>query len=414
MKIMEKFSRKDWLNYLNNLNSREINKRNASGFTLWASFGLIGFTLFKVIDSLPIIFADARNMFLTTLFFTNIYNFCILVIIFIGTLVFPISRKRTIITESSDKGIILFSAIVDFVIMVAVIGNIYIIIFSKHYGVSTISYYVFGIYGVISTIGRRIYYKIIGTKDDKMPKVISGAYYITKDKNPVKYIYGFICLALLCSLTLSVYQIIQSNFILNHLDLIKSSIYLSILIASTILFGYKLILNMRYEWVEQFERKIILKNLNEEEIENIFINEFIGKDVLQWLNEIKNETKGEKARIIKLYNKLEKEFSSLNQNEKDFNKRVMTAEEIVKNFEELNNSLNKHINKFSNNTDKVKHFLKQGPLSVEEDLLINEFIHTRTKDNKSLLDWNSKMKTKIKELAKYVNVTKKLIALENK
>ena len=94
MKIMEKFNRKDWLYYLNNLNNREISKRNASGFTLWALFGFIGFILFKLIDSLAIIFTDARNMFLTTLFFTNICNFSILVIIFISTLFFPINKKR--------------------------------------------------------------------------------------------------------------------------------------------------------------------------------------------------------------------------------------------------------------------------------------------------------------------------------
>jgi len=412
--MTEKFNQKDWLNFIKELNDREISKRNSSGFTLWALFGLFGFTLFKFLDSLPIMFADVKNEFLIILFFTNIFNFSIVVALFILTLVMPQRKRRKIITELSNKASILISVIVNFIFIVGVICNIYIVIFSKHYGLSTISYYVFGIYGVINTIGRIIFDKIIVTKDNKMPKVDFGTYYSTKDKNPIKYIYGFTCLALLCFLILSVYQIIQSNYILNHLDLIKSSIYLSILIASTILFSYQLISNMRYEWLEQFERNIILKNLNEKEIVKIFINEFIGKNILQWLNEIEDETKEEMNRSIKLYNKLEKEFSSLNQKEKDLNKRAIKAEKILKNFEKLSNSLNKFGTIFSNNNDKLRHFLKQGLISDEEDLLIRAIIKTRTKDMENFLDMNSKIKTKIKEFKKYINVTKESIALKDK
>jgi len=411
---MERFSRKDWLNYLNNLDIREISKRNSSGFTLWASFGLFGFTLFKLLDSLPIIFADVENQFLTILFFTNIFNFSIIVALFVLTLGMPQSRKRKIITELSNKGIILISIILNFIIIIGVICNIYIVIMSKYYGLSTMAYYIFSIYGVINTIGMIIFNKIIFKKDSKMPKFDFGVYYSTKDKNLIKYLYGFTCLVLLCFLILSVYQIIQSNYILNHLDLIKSSIYLSILIASTILFTYQLILNMKYEWLEQFERNIILNNLNEKEIVKIFLNEFIGKDVLQWLKEIEDETKEEKTIIMKAYNKFENEFSSLNQKEKDLNKRVIKAKKILKNFKELSVSLNKYMNKFSNNNDKLRHFIKQGPISDEENLLIRTIVNTRTKDKENFLDMNSKIKIKIKEFEKYINATKESIALKDK
>jgi len=411
---MEKFSQKDWLSYLNNLNSREISKKNASGFNLWALFGLFGLTLFRLLDSLLIVFANVKNVFLTILFFTNIFNFSIVVAVFILTLIIPQSKKRKITTELSNKGIILNSVIVNIIFIVGIICNIYIVIFSKHYGLSTISYYVFGFYGVINTIGSIIFNKVIVKKDKKMPKVDFGVYYSTKDKNPIKYFYGFTCLVLLCFLILSVYQIIQSNYILNHLDLIKSSIYLSILIASAILFSYQLNLNMKYDWLEQFERNIILKNLNEKEIVKIFLNEFIGKDVLQWLNEIEDETKEEMNKSIKLYNKLEKEFSRLNQKEEDLNKRVIKAEEILKSFTILNNSTKKLSSIFSNNNDKLKHFLKQGPISGEEDLLIRTIINARTKESKKILDLASKIEIKIKEFKKYINTTKESKALKDK
>lgn len=401
---MGKFSQKDWLNYLNNLNSREISKRNASGFTLWALFGLFGFTLFRLLGSLPIIFTNVKNVFLTILFFTNIFNFSIVVALFILTLVIPQSRKRKITTELSNKGIILSSVMVNFIFIVGIICNIYIVIFSKHYGLSTISYYVFGIYGVINTIGKIIFDKIIVTKDNKMPKVDFGTYYSTKDKNPIKYMYGFACLALLCLLILSVYQIIQSNYILDHLDLIKSSIYLSILITSTILFSYQLNLNMRYEWVEQFERKIILKNLNEEEIEKIFINEFIGKDVLQWLKEIEDDAKKDKILIMDRYNELKIECSSLEKNEKDLNMNIEKFEKITNSCSEFYNYLDRYTKKFVNTFDNLKHFLKQGPISNEEDILITTIMDSVDKDSKSLIKMRSEFHAKIIKYKKIAEI----------
>lgn len=411
---MGKFNQKDWLNYLNNLNSREISKRNASGFTLWALFGLFGFTSFKLLDGLPIIFADVRNVFLTILFFTNIFNFSIVVILFILTLVIPQSRKRKIITELSNKGIILISAIFNFIIILGVICNIYIVIISKYYGLSTIPYYAFGIYGVTNTIGRIIFDKIIVIKDNKMPKVDFGAYYGTKYKNPIKYLYGFICLVLLCFLILSVYQIIENNYILNHLDLIKSPIYLSILISTVILFVYQLFLNMRYEWVEQFERKIILKNLNEKEIENIFINEFIGKDVLQWLKEIEDETKEEKTIIREAYDKLENEFSNLRQEEKDLDKKTIQAEMIAEKLGKFTKRFIELQGKFTKASNKLEYFLKQGPFSDEEYLLVRKIIHTNTKDYQSLLDMNPKLEKKLKEIKEFVDTIKESKTLEDK
>jgi len=408
-------NQKDWLVYLNNLNNREINKKNASGFKLWALFGLFGFTFFKLLDSLPIIFANINNIFLTILFFTNIFNFFIVAAMFTTTLLFPLSRKRKIITKLSDKSSVLVSVMVNFIILIGVICNIYVVIFSKNYGLSTIPYYFFGINGAINIFGKMTLKKIIDTKDSKMPKIDYGLYHSTKYKNPIKYINAFFCLILFCLLIWSIYQVIQNNYILNHLDLIKSSFYISILIATVHLFVYQLIWSMKFEWLEQFERKIMLKNFSEKEIVKEFIEEFAGKDVVQWLKEIDDETKEEKTRIIMLYNKLEKECNSLNQREKDLNRRVMKAKNLLKNFNELTkNRLSKHIEKFSNNTDKVSHFLKQGPLSDEEVLLIREFIRTRTKDNKIIFDIQSKIITRIKELGKYVNDTIKLAELKDK
>ena len=171
---------------------------------------------------------------------------------------------------------------------------------------------------------------------------------------------------------------------------------------------------MRYEWVEQFERKIILKNLNEEEIEKIFINEFIGKDVLQWLKEIGDETKEEKTIIREAYSKFENEFSNLKQEEKDINKKSVQAEIITEKLGKLANRFLELQDKFINTNKKLEYFLKQGPFSDEEYLLVRKVIHTNHKDYQSLLDMNPKLEKKLKEIKEFVNTVKEPITLEDK
>ena len=407
-----KLNQKDWLVYLNNLNNREISKRNSSGFTTWALFGLIGFTLFKLLDSLPIIFMNIKNVFLSKLFLTNIFNFIVVIGVFIPVLLIPLSVRRRIHTELVKKMTISIIGIFYFIYIVGFFCNVYIISDLIFYELSILPYCVFAIFEIFCIIGLLKINRITAKKESKMPRIDSGYYYTTNHKNPFKFIYIISFIFLLFSFLFSIFQIKQNYYILNHLSVLKSVIYLSVFIGAIILLIGNYIVRMRNRWLEEFERKIMLQNLDEKEIVKAFMDEFVGKDITQWLKEIEDETKEEKTRIIKLYNKLEKECNRLKQKEKDLNKRIIRANKIIINFNELNNYLDKHIEKFSNNTNKVNHFLKQGPLSDEEDILIKEFIYTRNKDNKILLDMNSKIRTRIKEFNKYVNATKKLIELK--
>jgi hypothetical protein len=406
-----KLNQKDWLVYLNNLNNREISKRSSSGFTTWALLGLIGFALFKLLDSLPIIFIDIENVFLSKLFITNIFNFFMLIIVFMTALFIPQSAKRKIYTELIKKIAFLAAETLSFVFIVGIFCNIYTITDLKYYGLSILPYCVFAIFEIIFIISYLIFRTTV-KKENKMPRIDSGYYYNTKRKNPLKHVFVFLCLVLLLSFLFSIYQIKQNYYILDHLSVLKSVIYLIVLIGAIILFIGNCMVQTKNRWLEGFERKIMLQNLDEKEIAKAFIDEFVGKDIAQWLKEIEDDTKEEKTRITKLYNALEKECNSLDQKEKNLNKRIMKEKNIIKKFNELDNCLDKHIEKFSNNTNKVSHFLKQGPLSDEEDLSIREFIRTRNKDNKILLDMNFKKRTRIKEFNKYVNVTKKLIKLK--
>lgn len=410
-----KINQKDWLVYLNNLNNREISKRSSSGFTTWALFGLIGFTLFKLLDSLPIIFMNINNIFLSKLFITNIFNFFIVIIIIIPVLTLPLNIRRRIYNELMKKFTTSVTGISYFVYIVGFFCNVYIISDLIFYGLCILPYCIFATIDIIFIIGLLIINRITVKKDNKMPRIDSGYYYVTKHKNPHKQKAVFLCLALLFTLLFSIYQIKQNYYILNHLSVLKSVIYLIVFIGAIILFIVNRIMHIKNRWLLEFERKIMLQNLDEKEIVKAFIDEFIGKDMVKWLKESDDEIKKTITRSTKLYDKFEKEYDSLDKKEKDLNKRVMKTENILNIYDELQRSfLEKHLERFRNITETVDHFLKQGPLSDEEELIIKESIRNRKKGIEAISDINSKLKTKIGKLKIYVNETKKLAKLKDK
>jgi len=406
-------TQKDWLVYLDNLNNREISKQSSSGFTTWAFFGLIGFTLFKLLDSLPIIFMDAKNVFLSKLFITNILNFCIVIFVFILALSIPLDGKRTIHNKFNKKIYSFVTGTTYFIFIVGCFSNIYITVDLEYYRLSILPYCVFAIFEI--TFLFNVLIDGVNTKkENKMPRIDSGYLYNKKRKNPLKYIYILLCFAFSFFFLFSIYQVIQNDYILKYLSALKSAIYLILFIGAIIVFIGNCISQIRNIWLEELERKIMLQNLSEKEIVTEFIDKFVGKDITQWLKEIEDETKEITTRVIKYFNKFNTEYDNLNRKENDLNKRIMKAETILKNiFEIRKNFLNKDVEKYKNNSEKINYLLKQGPLSDEEELIISEYIRNRKKEGEVLFDVASKIKAKIEELEKYVNDTKKLAESED-
>ena len=252
-------------------------------------------------------------------------------------------------------------------------------------------------------------------KENKMPRVDSGYLYNNKYKNLVKYIFIFLSFVFSFFFLFSIYQIIQNDYILEHLDVLKSIIYLSAFIGAIILFIGKVISQVRNIWLEELERKIILQNLSEKEIVKEFIDKFVGKDVTQWLKEIKDEAKVITNSFVMYYEKFTKEYDNLDKKENDLIKRIIKIKTFIKNIIELKeNVLNKNIEKYKNNTEKIKYFLQQGPLSDEEELIINEYIRDREKEYEVLSDKHSKINAMTEELKKYVNDAEKLAESKDK
>lgn len=268
------FSQKDWLEYLNNLNNREISKRSSSGITTWALFGLIGFIFFELIDRLPTILMDATNIFLSKLFITNFLNFFLVFGLFIGFFSIHENEKRKI--PALLEKISYFSGVrvAKFIVISGFFSNIYIIFKLKYYGLCSLPYYVFATYEFINIIASFI--SIITSKRAKKKHKIDLPY-LDYGKN--KYRENIILFLFLLSLLLfSIYQILQNNYILNYLYVFKSVLYLVVLIGAIIFYIVNYI-NLRTSdrELEELERKIILQNISEDEIAKEFSDIFVGK-----------------------------------------------------------------------------------------------------------------------------------------
>lgn len=407
-------TQKDWLVYLDNLNNREISKRNSSGFTTWALFGLIGFISFKVLDILPTVCMDMKKVFLSKLFMTNFFNLCIVISVFMFFLVMtPRLDKRKIYTNFMWNAYIFVRGVLCFIYIIGFFSNIYIAFVLKYYKLNILPYRFFTIYVTVFIIG--ILINIFFTKkENNMPRIDSGYFYNPKHMDLVKNIYLFFCLVLSLSLAFSIYQIMQNYNILNYLIILKLVFYLSTFIGAIILLVFNIIVLIRNIGLEDFERKIMLQNLSENEIVKEFIDKFIGKDITQWLKEIEDETKEEKTIIREAYDKLENEFSNSRQEEKDLNKKIIQAEMLSEKLGKLTNRFIELQGKFINANNKLEYFLKQGPLNNEEYLLVRKIIHTNTKDYQSLLDMNPKLEIKLKEIKEFVNTIKESTTLEDK
>jgi uncharacterized protein YcgL (UPF0745 family) len=221
---------------------------------------------------------------------------------------------------------------------------------------------------------------------------------------------------LLLLLLFSIYQILQNNYILNYLYVFKSVLYLVVFIGAIIFCVVNYIaVRTSDRGLEELERKIILQNLSEDEIAKEFTDIFVGKQVTQWLDEIKEETKEIVTKALKYYNELNKEVDNLKKEEKDLIKKCIKATTILNNFiERGKNLLNTDIERFKRNMEKIDYFLQQGALSYEEELIISEFRLNRKKEGEAIFEAQSKWENRVKELEKYVNEIKKLAESKDK
>jgi hypothetical protein len=400
-----------WLEYLNNLNNRELAKQTSNGFTVWALFGLIGFSFFKIIDHLPIIIENIKISILLIATFSNILF--TVIILFHLYLIVPVNintnSKRKIYTKVKESN---FTFLYNSIILLSILPffcNIYVIFNLKYFGLNLIlPYTLFAMFEISFMIFVLIIEKSI-KKENKIPRIEPWYLYKKHNLNSNKQLL----IIFLLSYIFLIYEFIRNINILNYLIIFKSIIYCFVLFGAIFILINIWIIQLKYKCLETIEREIILNNLDVKEIIEIFKNEYIGKDINQWLKQIDDENRKIFSKIENNFNELYKENKDLDFNEKDIRIRLSKAknilkirDKVVKKFQKDRSLLIEIVEK---NSEKINIFLQQGPMTNEERIIVEECHRNLERYIKKLKSISHKNTHLVKELTRYVDETEKLV-----
>ena len=259
-----------WLEYIMKLNDRELNRRRASGITLWTLFGLLGVLFYKISDALPTVFSQ-NNTFLVLIIITNFFNIAFLfshifVILYVNIIE---SEGRRLTSKLSQKSNIILVWTITLLKILGGVSNIYIGIKAPSINIETWPYYSFGIYLILDVFfpwGKYLYLQIkYRKKFIEYPEVPQAIFIEPLGKKYVSISLSLVCIGLLYVIVYSVRSLIINQHIIQNINLIKASFEITVIWIILLLFSYKLGIRIKHNWLENLERKILVEELKSDQ-----------------------------------------------------------------------------------------------------------------------------------------------------
>lgn len=405
-----KFDNKAWFDYVNKLNDREISRKSSSGFTLWAILGLLVYLIFSIIDNLPTVLNNTNSLFLTILFIANILNITS-VLVMIYSLVSAQnneSQERKLLTSSGNKAlrIIVIACIVPFFLSIAC--NIFIYINSRYYNIIELPYLYFTCYLIFSLLTLLIFILNIRTKT-KLPNSPK----VEMDFTPVQKGVVQLVLQLVVILTSTTFLYVEVEnlfcniLILNNIVLVKFSFLFLGVILCVFFLANRAATELRFSWLADFERRIIVEDLDSETIKELFSKEYIGTPALDWLNQFEKE-------FLLYLNKVKKELENLDSDIIDFQDETdisyQDAIEIMKLNEQAVEKVTickDEIEKFIEDKKRsLESFLAYGPINNTEKLFIESFTKKLLTNSHEILEISQIINAKVKKGKEFVDSKK--------
>ncbi len=370
---MDNFDKKEWLNYISKLNERQLNRRQSSGLTFWALFGVLAIIILDVIDSLPKILISYKITFATILLFSFFVNLIWSLANLIGCLVYFFSniKSRSILTNLTKKGSTYSLVSICLFLIVILISNFYVIYNHSNFSVSIIPYIAFFVFITISLCTLIKDFK-------KRIKMNSVAYGTSIQKFKLRYKLIGLTIFFIIYLYLAIKMFIN----IDNLDLILSNIFILKINLEIVAFFIVLILltklyssNIKYDWLESFERSILLNDLDCNSIKECFINEFLGVDTKDWLKTVDENSKILKNKLEESMDILKNKFTEVSI---DSSQGLNDSVEILTlNLSYINNALDashNYTNFIDEKTSEVEYLIANGPLK-DELLILKNITH---------------------------------------
>jgi len=383
-----RFDHKTWLDYVTKLNDREIRKKSSNGLTVWALVGVMGISLFRIIDEFNVIFENSKSISITVIFFSIVLNILI-VLNFSIKRITPTDSNRSIITNIDGQGMTISSYTVSLLVILLIVSNYYAAILSYQGQLLQWSFCILSIYYFINLLGLVVFkFKWRNTKLKIEPHT----------ELRTKWIISLSNWSILSSMTLiSIREVLIHNLVLSNLGLLKVALELTAIIICLLMLSSKYIRSLKYVWLEVFERNIISGDLSVEQIRTKFIEGFLGKGTLDWLREAQKEIESKNETIQSKIQELENNFLEDNDEELEINEALDILElntELIIAVQEKQKEYTEYI---LLKTEEIKSFSSLGILEKDEkgyiDLIKKEWDSIYSLNKKLLEGVRHKMGT---------------------
>ncbi len=362
------FDKKTWFDFIIKLNDREIRKRSANGLTIWALAGVIGVLSFKIIDGFNVIFGNWDSLLMTMIFVAIVINvFVSVVLVFISLI--SKSSKRRFITDILGRAITILQWLIGLIFLLGIVFNCSVVLFKYKNQISQWPFYFPLFFYCINFLFLLAYERILRyfRREAKHIKFVPDVG--VKVSQISNLLSGMLIIAMSI---ISIRGIIINNLVLPNQGLLKVALEFTTILVCLVLLIIKYMLSISYGWLEVFEKEIIINDLSVEQIRSRFVEEYMGKQAMEWLREVQNQIGDKHKQIQTMIEGLENNFL-------DFKDEILDSNEanefLTLNCELLKKAL-KELEDCSNYIEfkaiEIKSFTFQCLLNEEEKSYIEQ------------------------------------------
>ncbi len=379
------------ITYISKLNDRNLQRQQASGFTIWAILGVFAYLILELSGKVPSVYNSPELIQYLVIIFAGLINIFILIVILIFSLTLnSISfGARRILPKSSFSYIfpigficLLFSFInikaASMVIKVNISPLIFWI-FSLFFAINGVYPFIQKAIRLIKSRKAKTYYPEISPLTFRMRIFISIVYTILSS-------VGLLFLYLTyrdISLSLEPAQISL---------LLKISIEMLGFFILIIAFFKVIDSSNRFEWLENLEREIYLENLSETDIEERLEKEYIGYNIFKWISKREQLLNIKSNEFLNLLNEEKPKIEEIGRIDAKFQHEIAGRRDEICNM--IKKKLDEYLSLVEETSFQLEEITKQGIPEKEE---INKIKNVYKGWKKQLED----IKIKQKEFCNY-------------
>ena len=368
----------EWRNYIAEINARYRAKRQISGFTGWAIFGfliVIGYRLFTNISSITLSSDDL--LILSTLFvwFYSLVTTIKVMYFDLHEISSPPENNTRVLDISKDKtALTMFPFCLLLFVLIIFISNL-IQYYNNYYSnLMTFTTIIFILYGILYFLLLMALVLVTALKlrfirvRQKLPMKVG---------HPSKYRSFFniilipICLLLLGIFYLSLNELNTIFPFISHQEYYEFAIELVIIMELIRIYLRLQVIDIQVDRLESLETRIMVDDLEVDEIRSEFLKVFLGESTLEWLLKIQSELKNSQIIFQSSLSEIEKEINEFEKIDVNYQTEINTRYMAIN--EKLSKTTEDYLSEAKNRLIEIEIFSKQGILNSKEKEAVNSF-----------------------------------------